>query len=91
MTCLRCGGAMKPGIYTQQTTNAHGISRYPCGPGRVAECLKCTQCGHSVTDPSTAHRAGTRPAGMETCAGSLPAAKPDTGWAIQRATNERDV
>lgn len=40
----------EPGIAMGQTTNSGpSLSRYPCGPGYVMPCLKCPQCGHSVT------------------------------------------
>lgn len=54
--CRRCHKPMQPGVYLGQTWNKargpYDVSRYPCGPGFLARCLKCPECGHSVTELS---------------------------------------
>lgn len=58
-TCRKCGGEMRPGIATGQTYtggdpdfpgDTHSTTFSAGGPGRGAECLKCSACGWSVTD-----------------------------------------
>lgn len=61
-----CFGLMKPGIATGQTytagtpdfpgqTYTAGQTISPGGPGSVINCLKCDECGHSITKkPGTA-------------------------------------
>ena len=55
--CRKCGTPMKPGKAIQQTTVA-GVQDFPSaevvtmsagGPGKLIDCLKCPQCGWSVT------------------------------------------
>lgn len=53
----KCNGNMRPGTYLAQTFSGvpdfpgdtHAVTVSPSGPGRLAECLKCDACGHSVT------------------------------------------
>lgn len=55
--CRKCNGNMRPGTYLAQTFSGvpdfpgdtHAVTVSPSGPGRLAECLKCDACGHSVT------------------------------------------
>ena len=56
--CRKCGGEMKRGIATLQTFTAgtpdfagdsHATTFSAGGPGEVIECLKCVECGWSVT------------------------------------------
>ncbi len=48
--CRKCGGAMKPGIATEQTTSISDEGTCSTGgPGRVIDCMKCSACGWSVT------------------------------------------
>lgn len=55
--CRKCNGNMRPGTYLEQTFSGvpdfpgdtHAVTVSPSGPGRLAECLKCDACGHSVT------------------------------------------
>ncbi len=54
--CRKCGGEMRPGIALAQTCTGvddfagHGVvTMSPGGPGKVIDCLKCGQCGHSVS------------------------------------------
>lgn len=58
-TCHRCGIPMRPGIAIAQTYTAgapdfpgdrEGITMSAGGPGRVIKCLKCPDCGRSVTE-----------------------------------------
>ena len=58
--CRRCGGEMRPGKAMQQTfTGAPDfpgkdvVTLSPGGPGVLVDCLKCSQCGHSVTAEAT--------------------------------------
>ena len=56
--CRHCGGRMLPGIATDQTY-VGGTPDFPGddnastfsagGPGKVIECMKCENCGWSVT------------------------------------------
>ena len=58
VSCKYCGHRMWPGIAMGQTWSA-GIPDFPgqdvCitmspgGPGRVIDCMKCPQCGYSVS------------------------------------------
>lgn len=56
--CRKCGGKMKPGIATGQTyvwsTDFPGDTGFEVGctinyggPGKLIECIKCEDCGHS--------------------------------------------
>lgn len=54
-TCRRCGGEMKPSKAIENTYT--GTPDFPDGdvvtislggPGKLVDCLKCRQCGHSV-------------------------------------------
>lgn len=54
--CPKCGAAMRPGIAMGQTMVGQpewpGDTIYtqsPGGPGYIMDCLKCTNCGHSIT------------------------------------------
>ena len=43
---------MRPGAYLAQTWRNGGrgsVSWWAGGPGKLAHCLKCRRCGHSVT------------------------------------------
>jgi hypothetical protein len=52
--CGRCGGRMSPGVAMWQTVvgepdmGGEVVTMSPGGPGRLIECRKCEQCGHSV-------------------------------------------
>lgn len=56
-TCRQCGGAMLPGIALAQTVTGSPdfvgddavVTLSPGGPGRMVDCLKCENCGWSVT------------------------------------------
>lgn len=52
--CIRCRVPLEPGIALVQTTRSSsdlgGIYTVsPGGPGRIVQCLKCPNCGWSVT------------------------------------------
>lgn len=56
--CRKCGGQMRDGIAIEQTFG--GIADFPgkevvtlspAGPGKLVKCLKCNQCGWSMTKP----------------------------------------
>ena len=54
--CPRCGGEIRPGKALSQTWTGKPdfpgheiVTMSPGGPGRLIECLKCCDCGHSVT------------------------------------------
>ena len=54
----KCDGDMLPGVAMAQTwggvpdfPGVEVVTMSPGGPGRVVHCLKCTVCGHSVTQP----------------------------------------
>lgn len=48
--CRKCGGTMRPGIAIAQTFDCGDEGTCsPGGPGRVVECMKCANCGWSVT------------------------------------------
>lgn len=60
-TCPKCHAPMQPGIALAQTYTT-GLPDFPGddpasavqtispgGPGRIVQCLKCTECGHSVS------------------------------------------
>ncbi len=54
--CKKCGGRMKPGKALAQTVtgipdfarDGNVVTLSPGGPGKLIDCLKCTECGHSV-------------------------------------------
>lgn len=56
-TCRKCGGAMSPGKAIAQTITGIGdfhdadavVSVSPGGPGALIGCMKCEDCGWSVT------------------------------------------
>lgn len=57
MKCPKCDGEMKPGKAILQTWEAGvpdfpgqtiGITMHAGGPGRLSDCLKCSQCGYSI-------------------------------------------
>lgn len=60
LACRRCGGPMKPGLAMGQTFRSGSpdfiggqvVTMSAGGPGKLIECLKCADCGHSVT-PNT--------------------------------------
>lgn len=54
--CRRCGSKMKPSKAISQTYTGmpdfpgkEVVTISPGGPGQLVDCLKCRQCGHSVT------------------------------------------
>jgi hypothetical protein len=54
-TCRKCGGAMKPGKYiVPHVSGSPDLDGEPVtmsvspGPAKLADCLKCEACGHSV-------------------------------------------
>lgn len=54
--CRRCGGEMAPGKAIAQTyagipdfPGKEVVTLSPGGPGVLVDCLKCRECGHSVT------------------------------------------
>ncbi len=52
-TCQKCGGEMKPGKALAQTVTGipdlgEVVTLSPGGPGKLIDCLKCAECGHSV-------------------------------------------
>jgi len=56
--CKKCGGEMRIGLATEQTWTTgmpdfpgelRGVTMSVGGPGKVVECLKCVECGYSVT------------------------------------------
>lgn len=54
--CHRCGGEMKRGHAIAQTAagvpdfpGGEVVTLSPGGPGRMIPCMKCADCGHSVT------------------------------------------
>lgn len=54
--CRRCGGEMVPSKAIAQTYTGtpdfpgkEVVTLSPRGPGRLVDCLKCRQCGWSVT------------------------------------------
>lgn len=60
MKCIKCGGEMMPGKCIEQTWRWHhdfpgdqlgqrGQTMSPSGPGKLADCLKCVECGWSVS------------------------------------------
>ncbi len=56
-TCKKCGGAMKPGKAIAQTWTGlpdfpgdkHCVTLSPGGSGKLIECVKCEECGWSMT------------------------------------------
>ena len=55
--CRRCGGEMKAGIAIGETVrgyadfaNCEVVTLSPGGPGYIKDCLKCIECGHSITE-----------------------------------------
>lgn len=60
MKCKRCNGEMKPGKAIEQTytgipdfIGGDVVTMSPGGPGRLIDCLKCVECGWSVTASKT--------------------------------------
>lgn len=58
MICSKCGGDMKEGLAMQSTLvsgmpdfigDKQGITLSEGGPGRLIPCLKCEECGYSIT------------------------------------------
>ncbi|MGZ8158355.1 MAG: hypothetical protein ACXWT4_06055 [Methylobacter sp.] len=57
MNCKRCQGEMKPGKAIKNTLTGipdfigddHVCTVSPGGPGKLIDCLKCPECGYSVT------------------------------------------
>lgn len=56
--CRKCGGRMLPGIAMDQTYvggvpdfsgDTHASTFHAGGPGKIIECMKCENCGWSVT------------------------------------------
>ena len=54
-TCTRCGGEMKPGQALESTLVGEPddlggvVTVSPGGPGKLVPCMKCAECGWSVT------------------------------------------
>jgi len=59
--CKKCGTPLQPGQAIAQTwttgvpdfpgqTDLNGQTMSPGGPGQLVGCLKCPQCGWSVTE-----------------------------------------
>ena len=55
-TCKQCGGKMLPGKAIKETltgmadfSGGEVVTVSPSGAGKLIDCLKCTQCGWSVT------------------------------------------
>jgi len=56
-TCKKCGGAMKPGKAIAQTWTGlpdfpgdkHCVTLSPGGSGKLIDCMKCEECGWSMT------------------------------------------
>lgn len=57
--CKKCGAKMVDGIALENTSvrgvgdfigdkNAKICTMYHGGPGKVIDCVKCPECGHSV-------------------------------------------
>ena len=53
--CTRCGGEMKPGQALESTLVGEPddiggcVTVSPGGPGKLVPCMKCAECGWSVT------------------------------------------
>lgn len=55
--CRKCGGEMKPGKAIAQTLTGipdfngdeYAVTVSPGGSGRLIECMKCSECGWSIT------------------------------------------
>lgn len=53
--CNRCGGEMKPGQALENTLVGEPddiggcVTLSPGGPGKLVPCMKCAECGRSVT------------------------------------------
>lgn len=55
--CKKCGAIMEPGLAIQQTYTGtpnfpgdlRAVTMSPGGPGKLIDCLKCHECGWSVT------------------------------------------
>lgn len=55
--CKKCGGAMKPGKAIEQTWtgtpdfygDARAVTMSPGGMGKLIDCMKCEDCGWSIT------------------------------------------
>jgi len=62
MICNKCKITMEPGIYTKQTwvpgipdfigddPNTGLQTMHAGGKGKIGQCLKCPECGYSITD-----------------------------------------
>lgn len=57
--CRRCGHQMKPSKAIAQTyggipdfAGGHVVTMSPGGPGKLIDCLKCVNCGHSISSPN---------------------------------------
>ena len=66
MMCRRCGHQMKPSKAIDQTwtgepewPGATLVTLSPGGPGKLIDCLKCVNCGHSISS-STAKESSER-------------------------------
>lgn len=60
--CRKCGGQMKPGKAIAQTftgtpewPGAEAVTMSAGGPGKLVDCEKCEDCGHSVTTGSVSN------------------------------------
>ena len=58
--CKHCNGEMKPGKALQSTFNSgmpdfpgdkNVVTLSPGGPGKLIDCLKCSNCGWSMAEP----------------------------------------
>ena len=58
--CKHCNGDMKPGKALQSTFNSgmpdfpgdkNVVTLSPGGPGKLIDCLKCSNCGWSMAEP----------------------------------------
>jgi ribosomal protein S26 len=55
--CKKCGGTMQPGKAIEQTLTGipdfvgdkYAVTVSPGGPGELIDCIKCVECGYSVT------------------------------------------
>lgn len=56
VNCKHCNTPMRPGLAIQQTytgtpdfPGGEVVTMSPSGPGKLIDCIKCPQCGWSVT------------------------------------------
>lgn len=59
--CPRCDVPMRPGVAILPTVVGEEDDIGGCvtlsygGPGRLIDCLKCPECGHSITGKTSSH------------------------------------